>query len=264
MANAECAWEQGRAAFPGVSLDRETFRRHVAEREAASGRDCCHIAELYLACACGHGDAAALRLFEGEFSASIDAAFRRLGLDASTADEAHQRLRERLFMGDAPRRPKILAYSGTGPLAGWVRSTAVRTALNLLALAKHEIPIEDEMLAALAGVGGVDAEAEVLLRVHKQELKATLRATFLGLDRRDRALLRYAFVERLSVDEIGAVFGVHRATAARWVVKAHEALLRRLRAELGDARRRELESTIRLLRSKVDLSLERCFAETRA
>jgi hypothetical protein len=40
------------------------------------------------------------------------------------------------------------------------------------------------------------------------------------LSRRDRNLLRYQYFDHLTVDDIGALHRVHRATAARGVARA--------------------------------------------
>lgn len=39
---------------------------------------------------------------------------------------------------------------------------------------------------------------------------------------RDRALLRLHLVERASIDDIAALYRVHRATVARWIQSARE------------------------------------------
>ncbi len=41
----------------------------------------------------------------------------------------------------------------------------------------------------------------------------------------DRTLLRQQIVDQPSIDEVGAAFGVHRATAARWLTRARAALV---------------------------------------
>jgi len=68
----------------------------------------------------------------------------------------------------------------------------------------------------------------------------------------------------MSIDAIGAAFGVHRATAARWLTRARGALVsathKRLAARL-ELPVEQIESVIRLVQSKLDASMIRYLAE---
>src|SRR5687767_5139280 len=86
-----------------------------------------HADDLALARACGEGDAAALRTFEGRYMPAAQRALGRFGGRAFVAD-ALQELRVRLFLGPNPR---IRDYSGAGPLEAWLKITAVRVAINM-------------------------------------------------------------------------------------------------------------------------------------
>jgi RNA polymerase sigma-70 factor (ECF subfamily) len=64
----------------------------------------------------------------------------------------------------------------------------------------------------------------------------------------------------LNVDEIGSLYDVHRATAARWVAAARERLGTRIRDELAAQLKidvAEVDSIVRLVQSRIDVSLER-------
>ena len=62
----------------------------------------------------------------------------------------------------------------------------------------------------------------------------------------------------MTVDAIGSLFDVHRATAARWVVKAHRKLVQctteHLHHELGISPS-EFESIFKLIVSRLELTL---------
>jgi len=67
-------------------------------------------------------------------------------------------------------------------------------------------------------------------------------------------------MERLSIDQIGALYHLHRATAARRVVKAREALLTATRTALAarlGLTTEQLESVLQLIASRMDASVER-------
>ena len=87
-----------------------------------------------------------------------------------------------------------------------------------------------------------------------------MRAALEALDDRQRALLRYSLVDGWTVDQIGELYKVHRATAARWVAAARDALGDLIRTEVAKRLaidELEVDSLIALVRSRIDVSLER-------
>jgi RNA polymerase sigma-70 factor (ECF subfamily) len=78
-----------------------------------------------------------------------------------------------------------------------------------------------------------------------------------ALTARQRTLLRLAYVDGLTVDAIGRMYAVHRATAARWLAAAREALFEEARVRVQAAVGAGMTSVIRLVHSQVQLSLSR-------
>src|SRR5687768_11928782 len=76
-----------RLAWPGVDLETRVFLDYLGTH----GGPC--TTDLYLACACSRGDAAALAAFEAQVLSVIDPVLARLGFAADTASEVKQRLR---------------------------------------------------------------------------------------------------------------------------------------------------------------------------
>ena len=73
-------------------------------------------------------------------------------------------------------------------------------------------------------------------------------------------MLKQHLVERLTIDQIGGLYHLHRATAARRLARAREALLGATRSAL--ARRLELPlerlvGVLDLLASRLEVSVER-------
>jgi len=211
-----------------------------------------HDADRALARACAAADSAALARFErdqlvhvGAFIASIDAA-------PEFADEVKQRLREKLFVGP---KPKIAEYEGRGPLGGWLRVAAVRVALDLKRAARRdphalgEVPVD---------TSGPDPELDLIKAHYRRELAEAFQTTLRELPDEERTVLRLHAIDGCTIDEIAALYDVHRATAARWIEKARERLLdetRRLLAERLGLPPAEVDSVLLLLRSRVELSL---------
>src|SRR5439155_17675697 len=108
-----------------------------------------------------------------------------------------------------------LDYSGRADLRMWIRTTAVRLAIDLLRR-KRALPIDDDELAALPALAD-DPEVAHLKDRYRDELRTAIGEAIGALEARDRLLLKYHYVDGLAIDRIGALYGVHRATAARWL-----------------------------------------------
>lgn len=242
------------AAWP--SLRPEWLAAWLGERvEAASGPTGAglELASLVLACACMHGVEAAVAEFRERHGPDIDAALRRLGLQPAEADDVRQAVLGKLLVAGSE---KLRGYSGRGALGGWVRAVTVRQAI---AMGRRRGPLDlarDEVPAQLPGLA--DPEHDYLKARYGEELRRALREAVERLPAEDRNLLRFRFVDGLTLDELARVFDVHRATVARHLARARadvrKATLRALRAELRlDGA--EADSLVRLVRSQLELSL---------
>jgi len=263
------------AAHPSLAVDERAFllalEQRLASQDAPPSE--ANAGDMLLAYACSQGPAgshaAAAALFERLYGGVVRSALSRFRLGGDREDEVAQLVRERLFVSRAGAPPKIAEYAGRGPLAAWLRAVVARVALDVLR--RGRAPGDagprdaDEELQHAAGALG-DPELEVLLSRYREPFKEAFQATLASLPARDRTLLRFAIVDGMNVDALGALHGVHRATAARWVAQAREALAIGTREKLS-ARfrltRTELDSITRLCRSQVDVSLVRLLA-TRA
>lgn len=257
------SWHSARAAWPGVDVSQEQFAAYVAERRDSAKTGPGHVtlreSDLYLACACARGDTAAIRAFEQAFFGEIRRCLKRIGGSTPPAlDEVEQLVRHKLFVAEAGGRPRIAEYGGRGDLRSWFRVTVSRLVLNLATRKSPEVPVENDLLTCM--LGGQKPDFELAKEAYKEDFRVAFRETFDSLSDRDRSLLRYAFGEELTVDAIGALYGVHKTTAARWVVRAHEALLdgvqKALMARLGISAD-EYASVLRAVHSRLELSLER-------
>jgi RNA polymerase sigma-70 factor (ECF subfamily) len=249
-----------RLAWPSVELTAERFLAYLAERlpddrDPAAALRALHVSDLYLACACADGDAAALAAFDADCLGVVDRALPRLGLDADTVDEVKQRLRRALLV---PERgpPGIVGFGGRGALRSWLRVLAVHEAWDLLRPARGQVDA-DARLAELASAGATP-ELEYLKRTYRRDFERAFRAAIQTLSARERTLLRQHFLDGVGVNELGALYRVHRATIGRWLERAREAVLSATRSHLMqslDVPRAEIESILRLVLSQFDLNL---------
>jgi RNA polymerase sigma-70 factor (ECF subfamily) len=103
-------------------------------------------------------------------------------------------------------------------------------------------------------------ELDFVKEAYRPAFKEAFHEALASLDEKERLLLKQHAVDGLGIDALGELYGVHRATAARWVAKVREAVLDRTRVAFEkrmNVGRAEFESLLRLARSQLDLSLKR-------
>jgi RNA polymerase sigma-70 factor (ECF subfamily) len=256
------AYARARACWPGVEVARDVFEAFVVSR-AGGALGSVRTDLLYLTCACAAGDRVAFDAFERAYEPLIDAALARMANVVADPDEVKQRVRERLFVGGAGVAPRIGEYTGRGDLAGWVRAVTVRTALNTRRAHARETPREDaDELAALLPATGSDPELATLLHRYRADIGAALAAAIDTLPDKYRAVLRYHYAERLNIEQIGAIYGIHKTTAFRRLEQARNELIERTRDVLKRTLKVDdagLLSLVRVVSSHLDLTLSGFF-----
>ncbi len=213
--------------------------------------------DLLLACGLSRGDAAALRSFDTEIVPLITPALERLRLDRSRLDEAIQRLRVELFIGMSDGPPRIEKYRATGDLVGWLKVTATRLALRAQKQEKAGVGSDDDLFDRLPDARQ-NVELDVLRAKYKEPFREAFREAICGLGDRERTILRQHHADGLSIDALAPIHGVHRATVARWIVAAENAVLQRTRSRFRailSASPAECESVMRLLKGELSMSL---------
>jgi RNA polymerase sigma-70 factor, ECF subfamily len=263
-------WQAAQERLPGA-VEAAAFAEHLAARAPESldaGRWLEELAagDLYLACACARGVEAAVVRFDADYGRVIEAVARRYADRTRGAEDLAQVVRMKLLVGDGERPGRIADYSGLGFLENFVRVTAVRACLDQVKRGvqrKRETPASDQAWLEAAADAG-DLELEFLKREYRAHFREAFAAAAAALSSEERNALRQHLVHRLTVDQIAAVYHVHRATAARRVARAREALLeatrRELAARLGGASAAEVDSIMKLIDSRFELSVSRLLA----
>lgn len=207
----------------------------------------------------------ALRRDPGALSALEQHCFQKLGAylqtrraSPSQADEAVQRLRHKLLIGVDGGAPKLAAYSGRGDLLAWARVAVLREWLNTERQHRNEQPHDDgDTLQELASN---DLELELLKGKYKDVFHRAFQSSVAELESSERLLLKLHYLDRLSMDEVGKVLGVHRLTVLRRLERVRRELSEQTKARLQQELRLaspEVESVLRLIRSRLDVSLHR-------
>src|SRR5262245_14623174 len=268
-AAALSAWESllstARASWPQVKLDEDQLAAFIGER--LSGADlvaalaAAPAADLALAAACAAQEPTAHTAFDAVLT-EVDAAGAATGAEKDQIEEVKQLLRMQLLVAKDGKPPGIAGYRGRGPLRGWVRITATRELIRHKTKRTREVSFSQSLDKYLTSGG--DPALEALKAEYRTEFALALNEAIEDLTPEDRTLLRQAIVDDMSIDAIGAAFGVHRATAARWLTRAKGALVsathKRLAARL-DLPVEQIDSVIRLVQSKLDASVIRYLRE---
>jgi RNA polymerase sigma-70 factor (ECF subfamily) len=258
---------EARNAYPALTIDDRELVAAIAARAPATELgpylERCRAGDLAVAVAAGRGSAVAIAELERTFRGTIDSTCRRFAGPGQTADDLKQILRAKLFVAEPGQVPKIADYAGQGFLDNWLRVTAVRVFLDLAKRKDRvrETPVDDDDVLALP------EPADLALDVVKAEYRAAV-ATAMhegaqSLEPGDRHLLRQHLVVGLSIDQLGAVLGIHRATAARRIARAKEQLVAETRRQLAILLRleeQELDEVIGLVMSRLDVSISKLLA----
>lgn len=219
--------------------------------------------DLHLALGCASGSSAAITAFEKQYAGVLKRLLMRYRGPKMPEEDLRQHLYERLFVDAEDRPAKIHSYSGHGGLASWLQVTGTRLFIDKLRVTSRrhkEAPTHDEGQMLRMPDPDVDPELQFLKSEYRNEFKLAFERAARSLTSQERNLLRQHLVAGLTVDQLGKLYNIHRATAARRVAKAREALLNATRHELIEHLKlsdSEFDSIMELIRSRLDLSMPR-------
>ena len=259
QAASEAAARDAAARWSPVPLAPAVFEAYVRERlsDDAPLHDLSslHVADLYLACACVHGDAAAWRELDRAYLSQIASYIARVDSSRAFADEVRQVLAERLLPA-ASDPPRLARYSGRGPLGAWMRVAAVRVARDLKRAVRPADPLDETTTPVDPG----DVEVAFLKRQFAGEFESAFQAVLRSLAVDERNILRLHYLDGLSIEEVGRTYGVSRATAARSLASARATIIERVRAALAARIAPSVAgpgSVLAFVQSQLDLSIRR-------
>jgi RNA polymerase sigma-70 factor (ECF subfamily) len=252
----------GREAWPMFDVADGHFVAFLARRSAATVLPALqHAGDLFLACACVARQPNALTAFHSAYEPLVTRVLQRRAAGLNAVDDVKQEVLSKLLVAEAGAESKLADYRGVGPLRSWVATVTVTTLLMARRSqdrrreqsSDDEDPIVDPILRS-------DPELHYLKEHYRQPVAAAIVNALEQLGDRERVLLRLHLVQRLSIDRLGTMYCVNRATAARWLVNARSRLLEATRRELQ--RRlgvsvRECDSILKLVHSQLEVSVAR-------
>jgi RNA polymerase sigma-70 factor (ECF subfamily) len=254
MEAAQECYRLGTQRFPDISWPYSDF---VAAWPTGSDEPPASEDE-FVRLACLHGVAGAAAALDREYLRPLRPLLRRICRSDDLTDTALQELRTKLLLPPAPR---LASYKPTSSLRAWLSVVATRTALDVVRRSavheRREVELE-EQLAAMTE----QPEQRLLGAEQHAILAAALRAAVRRLPDEQRFALRMQLTAGWNITQIGRVLSVHRATVARWLLAAKDALRSTLREELERLAPGPAGGPLSALPSRLDVSLSRVFATT--
>ena len=250
---------EARAAHPDLELPVDEFAVAVALC-ISDGADPLTLpaADVWLARAAATGVPGAVARLDEQCIQNLRTTLGRFELGSANLDDALQATRQKLLFGSDSQPGKLAQYTARGSLRGFVRVIAAREVVTLTRRAGTAARHTEPELEGVAS--GTDPELSSLRARYGAEFKVAFEVALGGLEARQRNLLRHQLLDQLGIDAIGSLYGVHRATAARWLTRAREDLFDGTVAELSQRLNLpapEIDSVIRIIGSQLDASVTR-------
>lgn len=181
-------------------------------------------------------------------------------LSAVQQSEVHAELEKQLLVGsDRHAMQKLVSYVGQSTLLDWLFVVATRIALNLV---RKPSKIDEQLFKAVLGQSP-NPELALIKELSYPVLRSAFSAALAKLPLRDRLMLKFYFVDKLSQVAIGRVLGCgHAAVSERiWALAPRIANECRAQLEMQGVSPQETRSFVHLLQSRLRVSLPALFEE---
>lgn len=234
-----------RAAWPELTFDEAGFVEFLARRRGAVP---VHAGDLLLVYLWSEGDERAQRHLDSQYLSQLPFIISAVDRAPEFIADVVQEVKAKLY---AERR--LLQYAGRGPLGGWLRRAALNTASVLKRPERRQVPVDPSTDALV-----VDPELAFFKQRYGPHFRQAFVDALAALTPRERTVLRLNSLSNVSIDELGAMYSVHRATAARWVQRAREQVVERTRdllVERLSLEPAEVGELLAMMRSQLDVSL---------
>lgn len=246
--------------WPGIRVEPERLAGEIARRIRGTNVAGLH-PDLVLVVAAMDGDPAAIAACEQHLTREIEFTTRQFRAGPSQGDDLRSDLQRLVFTSEPDRVSALTSFTGRGDLRGYLRVIAARAFARQRQREHREVSIDDEVLDAFTPA--IEPEVAYLREHYRAEVDAAVRACIALLSDRHRAVLRFHLIDGWSIDQIGERYGVHRATAARWLTTAREDLGERIRGQLASQlaiSTSQVDSIVALVTSRIEISLDRLLA----
>ena len=236
------AFERCQQRYPTVRLQVEVFQSRVNEilasetqlpagegRGDAFGR--MHHEDLFLAIACSRDDRVAWEHFADDFLPLLRNFAAQACRDPAEGEDIAQEITAKLLND----KKKLAGYNGRGSLAAWLRVAVSHAAVDRFRRQSRQTSLEaleeNGVPAAITDPG--KQEDEETLDSHWGAVVSEIANDCLrSLPARDRLLLRLYYLEGVPLRDIALHYGIHEATAYRWLDRMRKDIRKHVEREL--------------------------------
>ncbi len=222
-------YDNCRRRYPTIDLSYEDFCTRVRTTGTEAGQVCHE--DLFLATACARGDRIAWEYFVDEYSPVL----QRMAQRGCRQFQEGEDLAQDIVAGLIADKSKLAGYNGRCSLAGWLRVALSHALIDRLRRRRREVSLEDlegqkqELYAAIPSAEERENSLDV---AWGSVLAETLQEQIRALPPRDRLIMSLYYVHGVSLKLIGRHFGVHEATASRWLDGLRRTVRKRVEREL--------------------------------
>jgi RNA polymerase sigma-70 factor (ECF subfamily) len=179
--------------------------------------------ELCFAIACAQGDETAWNEFMQEYRGFLQAVAYQLTKNDTQAEELVETAWSELYglrEVEGKRVSKFSAYSGKGSLKGWLRAVLFQLSVDRhRKQSRYVQPEEEKDFERLAKPVAHAYEQHPIAERYQIATHKALEYAIACLEIRMKLILSYYYYDNLTLKQIGQIFGVHEATASRWLQK---------------------------------------------
>ena len=255
------AYARCRRKYPTIDLSLEDWLGR-AEASGAEFERLCH-EDLFLATACARGSRIAWEYFADDYLPLL----RRMAAQAYRQLQESEDLAQEIVTGLIADQGKLAGYSGRGSLSGWLRVAVSHAAIDQFRRRRREVPLEEmaEQEGEIAlKTPASDRNGESLDARWGPILAEILAGQIRSLPARDRLILALYYLQGITLKLIGRQFGVHEATASRWLESLRRGIRRRVERELNVRHRlpfKEIAGLWKWAAEQEHLSLEQALGD---
>jgi RNA polymerase sigma-70 factor (ECF subfamily) len=212
------------AHWPSLTIDEAALAAQIAARPEQEGFD----ADFYFAQACSRCDAAAIDIFQREFTPRIRAAAG--GIAPGHEDDCLAMVLDRVLPPPAGLHNRIAHYSGRSRLSGWLRVIAVREAIRLKRRRYSRERNERQLAMQLSS--RLDPLLDAAYFRYRPVLEKALEDALAELALDERTMIRMRFVDGATVDAIGKIYGRDKSAVSRRIQRVRGILVDRIRTTM--------------------------------
>jgi RNA polymerase sigma-70 factor (ECF subfamily) len=194
-----------------------------------------HVSSVYLCIACSDGSEAACGLLEARYFPALKVGISKFDARADVVDDILQELRCRLLVGPTAR---IRGYGGRGVFSGWLRAVARTVAVDFVRVRGAQIrrvkclSLSNVSAELMHAAPAATPEEQVHCQRNSTSIQRALCKSIQALPERERRLLSLYYVGGLTIDQLGASYGLNRSTIARQINRSVQTVRRGLRDDL--------------------------------